>query len=660
MKKEVKVLKDALNKKFGVGTVPDKVDYTGEVIPSGSIGLDKALGIGGWPLGRIVEIFGWESVGKTTLAQHAIAEAQHLNKICAFIDAEHAIDKGYSEAIGIDWENLLLTQPGSGEEALEEVDFLIDKVDLIVVDSVAALTPKAEIEGAMGDSVTFDTPVYIRNRKTKLIEIVPIASLYEGAKEFYDKRHCNKYIRTKNIEVLSASGWTALEAVFFKQNSKNKKVHVVSTGNGYVKATKDHAFMVGGKEACFDELENDVDTVDVVSVSKAYEGLTESMAFVLGSWCGDGNIHRHTFSFTNTDISYINKLKDCLVNSFGVHVSIRKKDPKGNRKALYVLHTSVSETLNVLTDSCFCSKTLLYKVPSSVLNSSKDEVKSSFLRGFWLSDGNHKSIDGRKKYYNNGLPLLAGVQFLHASMNDSSSITFSKNRYKELTLSIGASKHSGVTRKFKTEEVPEFLYDIQTADGTFVTALGNIVLHNSKMGLHARLMSQAMRKLTAKSAKSDCTVMFMNQMRMKIGQVFGNPETTTGGNALKFYASLRVEVTRSVSKVNTLTNDDGDAMSNLTKIKVVKNKLAPPFKRAEFYITYGIGIDAVKEVKDYAIDLGIMKKSGSWFSYKGQKIAQGENKVLDFLTKREDIYYEIYEEVLSSRVLMLLWASVLF
>ena len=312
----LKLALQRLEKSFGKGTVMrlgDKVAEKVEVIPSGSLGLDIALGVGGYPRGRVIEIFGQESSGKTTLTLHAIAEAQKLGGSAAFIDAEHAFDPSYAKKIGIDVDNLIISQPDNGEQALEIVDGLVRSgaVDIIVVDSVAALTPKTEIDGEMGDS---------------------------------------------------------------------------------------------------------------------------------------------------------------------------------------------------------------------------------------------------------------------------------------------------------------------------------------KMGVHARLMSQALRKITGSISKANCVVMFINQLRDKIGVSFGNPETTTGGNALKFYSSVRVDVRRQAAP---LKNKEGEAYGSLTKVKVVKNKVAPPFQRTEFEIIYGEGISKVSEIVDWGTDFDILSKSGAWYSYGGTRLANGRDAMKALLYDNPEMAEEI-------------------
>ena len=309
-----------IEKEFGKGSVMrlgDEVDRKVEVIPSGSISLDKALGVGGYPKGRIIEIYGPESSGKTTFALHAIANAQKNGGYAAFIDAEHALDPFYAKALGVDVENLILSQPDSGEQALEITEALIKSgsIDVIVIDSVAALVPEAELNGDMGDS----------------------------------------------------------------------------------------------------------------------------------------------------------------------HV-----------------------------------------------------------------------------------------------------------------------------------------------------------------GLHARLMSQAMRKLAGIINKTKCVAIFINQIREKVGVMFGNPETTTGGRALKFYASVRLEIRRGEA-----IKDGAMVLGNRTSIKVVKNKVAPPFKTAEVDIIYGKGISYVGEIVDLGVQAGIIQKAGAWFSYEGTKIGQGRENTKDFLANNPEILNKIDEQIRS-------------
>ena len=316
--KVLSAVMDKIEKDFGKGAIMKMSDRAVDkvpVIPSGSVTIDHALGIGGYPKGRIIEIFGPESSGKTTLAIHAIAEAQKAGGIAAFIDAEHAFDSTYAQKLGVDIDDLLISQPDNGEQALEIADHLIrsSAIDIVVIDSVAALTPKAEIEGEMGES---------------------------------------------------------------------------------------------------------------------------------------------------------------------------------------------------------------------------------------------------------------------------------------------------------------------------------------KMGLQARLMSQALRKLTANISKTGTVCIFINQLRDKIGVVYGNPETTTGGNALKFYASVRVDIRKA-----SVIKDGEEQMGARARVKIVKNKLAPPFRKAEFDIMYGEGLSKIGEIIDLGVDQGIIKKSGSWFSYGDRKIGQGRDAVKEAFKADPEFAAEVEAKV---------------
>ncbi len=319
--KAVKSAMSQIEKQFGKGSIMklgERVVQEVPIIHSGSLALDKALGIGGYPRGRVIEIYGPESSGKTTLALHAVAESQKKGGIAAFIDAEHALDTAYAKKLGVDCDELLISQPDTGEQALEIADMLVRSgaIDIIVIDSVAALVPRAEIEGEMGDS---------------------------------------------------------------------------------------------------------------------------------------------------------------------------------------------------------------------------------------------------------------------------------------------------------------------------------------HMGLQARLMSQALRKLTATMSRTNTTVIFINQIRMKIGVIYGNPETTTGGNALKFYASVRLEIRRAAA-----IKEGQDTIGNRTKVTVVKNKLAPPFKSVEFDIMYGEGISQTGDLLDMAVDLNIVEKSGSWYSYQGERMGQGRQNVKTFFDENPEVFEKIESSVRDS------------
>lgn len=647
-----------LEKTFGKGAVMrlgDNAPVEIESISTGSIGLDAALGIGGFPKGRIVEIWGPPSAGKTTVCLHAIAECQKLGGTAAFIDYENAYDPRWAGTLGVDNDSLIFAQPTTGEEGLEIAEKLISStgIDIIVFDSVAAMLPKAELDGDYGDSVTFDTPVYVRNKKSKVLEIVPIKELYGGDSVFRGERHVNRYKKTKELEVLSHKGWTDLEMVFYKRNSKGKKTVITATTSGYVKTTPDHCLFVGGREAKPAELSQGMllDVVPSPNNTGSFGIVNPQVAFLLGAWCGDGHIfskgngNAHTrYQYASIEKPLIDKIVAYIEANLGVPCKVRVQEVKGNRQPLYCIDTVTSPLIQTLLRECVAPKSDLRIVPKTILNNSID-VQAAFLEGFHAADGNHKDPSIGRRYYNNSLPLIAGVQYLLNVAGIKNYISFSANRLQQLTLleplTQSTSEVNSIRRIIETDP-EEFIYDIQTKEGTFVTALGNIVLHNSKVGLHARLMSQAMRKLTGLAHRTGCCCIFINQLRLKIGIQFGNPETTTGGEALKFYASQRLDIRSSGPQIK---DKDGNVTANHVKVKVVKNKLARPFCTAEFDIEFGKGISKVGELIDLGESLGFVEKSGSWYSYGGVKIGQGRDNSKQFMSDNPEVADELEAKI---------------
>lgn len=644
---------DKINKDFGAGTVMyfgDKDTGSYEVVSTGSLKLDAALGIGGLPRGRIAEIFGWESSGKTTIALSVIANGQKKGLKCLLVDAENAFDPEYASALGVDVEKLQYCQPSYGEQGLEVADRLMSlgKVDIVVIDSVAALVPKAELEGEMGDSVTFDTPIYIKDKKNKYIDIIAISDLYNGEKEIaYNRNQCI-YKKNKRIEVLTHDGWKNVNAVFYKKNKQNKKIVITKTGNGLVKSTYDHCLFVNGEEKTAKELKiGDVlDTYTSLNPINKISPFNNDIAWMLGQWVSDGVLFdTNYFMLCDTNIAIIEKLKTIIENNFITKTQIKKREYNdGVRKSLYILTATKCDQLDILIKSCVSKNSKLKKIPITILNASK-EIKKSFLNGF--RDGDGSKIKDGYRYYNKSMPVMAGIQFLTTSLGIETNLTISKEKPELLTLSERSKKifkDGEIKRFYELKESPNFIYDIETDAGTFVSALGNIVIHNSKMGLHARLMSQALRKMVGTIAKHNCICIFINQFRHKIGVMYGSPDVTTGGNALQFYASIRMEVRRSTTSANSVMSGDVKE-GNQTTVKVIKNKCSPPFRQAVFNIMYGTGIDNVGELVDLAVENGIIEKSGSWYSYKGDKLGQGTSQIKQLFIDNEELRNEIQSKL---------------
>lgn len=621
---------------FGEGII---FQLTGEPvkiksISTGSNGLDDAIGVGGLPLGRIVEIYGNESSGKTTLCLHTIAEAQKLGYICAFIDTEHALDIGYAKKLGVQVDNLLVSQPDCGEQALEVVETLIrtGEIKLIVIDSVAALTPRAEIEGDMGDSVTGNIPIFIRDKYTKQINFVSIASLYNGTLKTFGRKNLNaKYKKLKEKEVLTNSGWKNLKEVSIKSNKTNKNICLTNTLTGITQSTYDHSLFSEDKEKAPSELKIGESINQITEkIPEQNNFLNKETAWILGFFCAEGHKISHcknVFSVSNTNYEYINKFQQYLSNNFPCLIKIKtNNNVKGNRKPLHTLSFSRNEYLSAITNDCIDFKIKEKKIPQCVLNSNK-EIMIEFMNGYRDGDGN-KSLENYS-FCSSSMLMMAGISFIFNQFEWPYHINSQYTENKKPTFNItqvDKNLHKpNKIRKFINLPPTKYLYDIGTEDGTFVGGIGNIVHHNSHMGLQARLMSQALRKLTAIISKSECCVVFTNQIRSKIGVMFGNPETTTGGNALKFYASVRLDIRR---KAQIKQGDH--VIGNEVTIKVVKNKVAPPFKEVHTAILYGKGIWKSREILNKMIENEEVEKAGAWFKYKDNKF-QGEDKMIKYI-----------------------------
>ena len=471
-----------IEKDFGKGSIMklgDEHIENIEVIPTGSIALDNALGVGGYPKGRIIEIYGPESSGKTTLAIHAIAEAQKAGGIAAFIDAEHAFDRFYAEKLGVDVDNLWISQPDNGEQALQIADQLISSaaVDIVVVDSVAALTPKKEIEGDMGDNVV-------------------------------------------------------------------------------------------GLQARL--------------MSQALRKLTS------------------TISKTNTTCIFINQLREKI----GIMFGNPETTTGGNALKFYAsVRLDIRKASAIKDGDDVVGNLVRVKVV-------KNKVAPPFRKAeFEITFG-----EGISKI---GEIVDLGVE--HNIIQKSGS-WFSYNGSK-----LGQGRDAA---KALLKDNPELAEEIEGDMGD------NVV------GLQARLMSQALRKLTSTISKTNTTCIFINQLREKIGVMFGNPETTTGGNALKFYASVRLDIRKA-----TAIKDGEDVVGNLVRVKVVKNKVAPPFRKAEFDIMFGEGISRAGEVFGLAVANGIIDKSGSWYSYGGSKLGQGADACKALLKDNPELLDELEAKV---------------
>jgi RecA/RadA recombinase/DNA-binding transcriptional regulator WhiA len=635
-------LSKKLDKELGSQTFHKYDDKVGQQIPCISTGLPsldwEVFGCGGVPKGRIIEIYGEESSGKTALCSHIIGQCQKEGGIAAFIDAEHAFEPSYAATMGIDMSKLLISQPDFGEQALEIVIALVESkaVDLIVIDSVSALVPRAELEGEMGDSVTFETPVYIRKRGSSLVEIKQIGDLYR-------KNQTGWYKKFKSVEILTHKGWQPLLGVQKKKNVQNKRIRYTRTTSGYVSTTEDHSLFVNGKEKSPRELKvwDRLDTVPLPTFGVSSICPIE-LSWLLGFYVAEGSTPRTKnylhFEVCNTEKALIDRCHSVIKSLFGLDGDIRVQKNEAPRRDLYVLAVEANSVLGFFMQECL-TDSLNKQVPTCVLNGTL-ETKKAFLDGFWHGDGNHSS-EGARKFFNNSLVAIAGLQ----TMLPQSTIVIKSSNPNQVTLTEGvATSHPAEIRQFYDGEIPEFLYDISTKAGTFVT-LGGIVCHNSHMGLMARMMSQCMRKLVGITAKSSTTIIFINQVRDKIGLVFGNPETTSGGKALRFAATARIRVSREAQSKGGQIKDGEVVIGHKMRVKAQKNKAGAPYKETTIDLLYASGFDMIDDLINHAQKIGIVE-GNAWLTVKGgqEKYRRDELPIDKIKSLMTEYYSRLFKE----------------
>ncbi|HYB37096.1 MAG TPA: intein-containing recombinase RecA [Mycobacterium sp.] len=671
-----------IEKSYGKGSVMrlgDEVRQPISVIPTGSIALDVALGIGGLPRGRIVEIYGPESSGKTTVALHAVANAQAAGGIAAFIDAEHALDPEYAKKLGVDTDSLLVSQPDTGEQALEIADMLVRSgaLDILVIDSVAALVPRAEIEGEMGDSHvglqarlmsqamrkmagalnnSGTTAVFINQLREKVgvlfgcMNYTTRVTLADGSTEKIGKIVNNKM----DVEVLSydpvADQLVPRKVVNWFNNGPAEQFLQFtvekSGGNGKSQfaATPNHLIRTPGgwTEA------GDLIAGDRVLAAEPHRLSDQQFQVVLGSLMGDGNLSpnrrgrngvRFRLGHGAKQVEYL-RWKTALMGN--IKHSVRE-NAKGAR---FVDFTPLPEL-------------------------------AELQRAVYLGDGKKFFSE---EYLKALTPLALAIWYM-----DDGSFSVRSKGLQERT--VGGSGRIEIYVEAMTEgtrvRLRDYLRDTHGLDVCLRQAgsLGRAVLVFSTastakfQGLVAPYMAPSMehKLLPRFRGQSTVTPQFvepsqrlvpdrvldvhvkphtrsMNRFDIEVEgnhnyfvdgvMVHNSPETTTGGKALKFYASVRLDVRR----IETL-KDGTDAVGNRTRVKVVKNKVAPPFKQAEFDILYGKGISREGSLIDMGVDQGFIRKSGAWFTYEGEQLGQGKENARNFLLENADVANEIEKKI---------------
>lgn len=658
-----------IEKSFGKGAIMKLGDGAVDevkTVSTGSLGLDTALGVGGLPYGRIVEVYGPESSGKTTLALTVAANVQKGGGTVAYIDAEHALDPQYAQKLGVNLTDMLISQPDTGEQALEICDMLVrsNAVNLVVVDSVAALVPKAEIEGEMGDSHMglqarlmsqalrkltaninrTDTLVIFINQLRMKIGVMFGCFNYSSRVRLADgtSEKIGKIVNNKlEVEVLSYNVNTGLvepkKIVNWFNNGKADKFYQLVVEGGIsgkrtMGVTENHVIFTPEGEKQVSELE----IGDEVIVSETDVSLnSDQLQMILGSALGDGSMR----------ISK-NKAKASLRYGQGI----------AQKEYLLWKHSMLSEISTKLRETdraiFFDTKpyplfkefaTMLYPVDKKgrkVTAEYLDLLDAKGLACWYMDDG---SLSGTFEKWGKGKCLIANKAMDEVSKELVVSWFKSKFGIEVSSVKQGFLISGEDSGKFQ-ELINKYVHP--TLDYKLIPKYrSNWQWGRDKMlepakefnrGVPAKILNKYIKPKTKSMVKFDIEVEGNHNYIVDGIVVHNSPETTTGGNALKFYASVRLDIRRTGA-----VKKGDEVIGSETKVKIVKNKVAPPFKEAHFDIMYGTGIRKVAEVLDLGVDRGHVEKAGSWYSYKGSKLGQGRDSACDFLLDNPEIYAEI-------------------
>lgn len=671
-----------IEKNHGKGSVMrlgDEVRQPISVIPTGSIALDVALGIGGLPRGRVVEIYGPESSGKTTVALHAVANAQAAGGIAAFIDAEHALDPEYAAKLGVDTDALLVSQPDTGEQALEIADMLVRSgaLDILVIDSVAALVPRAEIEGEMGDSHvglqarlmsqalrkmtgalnnSGTTAIFINQLREKIgvmfgcFNYGTRVQLADGTTE-----KIGKIVNQKmDVEVLSYDPDTDQivprrvvnwfdngPAEQFLQFTVEK-----SGGNGRSQfaATPNHLIRTpaGWTEA------GEIIAGDRVLAAEPHLLSDQQFQVVLGSLMGDGNLSpnrngrngvRFRMGHGAKQVDYL-QWKTDLMGNIGHSV---RENAMGAR---FVDFTPLPELAEVqravylgdgkkfLSDDYLKALTPL-ALAIWYMDDGSFTVRSKGLQQ--RTEGGSGRIEicveamteGSRRRLCDYLRDTHGldVRLRQTGAADKAVLMFSTAASAQFQEMV--APYMAPSMEYKL--LPRF-----RGQATVVP----VYAEPSQRLVPATVLDVHVKPRTRSMNRFDIEVEGNHNYFVDGVMVHNSPETTTGGKALKFYASVRLDVRR----IETL-KDGTDAVGNRTRVKVVKNKVSPPFKQAEFDILYGRGISREGSLIDMGVDQGFIRKSGSWFTYEGEQLGQGKENARNYLMENPDVANEIEKKI---------------
>jgi recombination protein RecA len=668
-----------IEKQFGKGAVMrmgEKPHMELEAISTGALSLDIALGIGGLPRGRIVEIFGPESSGKSTLAMHVVAEAQRNGGVCAYVDAEHAMDPVYARAIGVNVDELLISQPDTGEQALEISDMLIRSgaLDVLVIDSVAALTPRAEIEGDMGDAHVglqarlmsqalrkltatlnkTDTIAIFINQLREKIGVMYGCMSYSTRVTLADgtQEKIGKIVNQRlPVEVLSydpeSNTVVPRKVVNWFDNGRTEQflqfTVTRSGGNGRAQfaCTPNHQVRTPGgwREA------NDLAVGDRVLQSVPHMLSDFQWEAVLGGLMGDGCLSsarngygtRYRFGHCARQADY-GDWKASLFANIGSSRSVRAADgavfhdlpPLAElaelRRAVYV------EGKKVLSDDYLkrltpLSLALWYMDDGSFALRAKGvqaRTKDGSGRSEICVEAMEPTTRLRLVRY---LSDTWGVTPTLVSRAGKAVLVFPKDETAKLHALVAPFVHPSMEYKLLPRYRGRFAVEPVFAPRRYELAPMPIT------AIRPKPRTRSMHRF-------DIEVEGSHNYFVDGVMVHNSPEVTPGGRALKFYSSIRLDIRRLES-----IKDGAEVIGNRVRVKVVKNKCGPPFKQSEFDIGFGKGISREGSLLDVGVDLGMVKKAGAWYTYEGEQLGQGRENAKVFLIENPEIMVEISERI---------------
>ena len=671
-----------IERQFGRGSIMrlgDEVRAPMEVIPTGSIALDVALGIGGLPRGRVVEVYGPEGSGKTTLALHALANAQKAGGIAAFIDAEHALDPDYAKKLGVDTDALLVSQPDTGEQALEIADMLIRSgaIDVVVIDSVAALVPRAEIEGEMGDShvglqarlmsqalrkitgalsQTKTTAIFINQLREKVgvmfgcMSYATRVTLADGTQE-----KIGKIVNQRlDVEVLSydpESGRIVPRRIVNWFNNGRTEQFLQFTvaksgGNGRAQfaATENHLVRTPGgwREA------GELIPGDRVALAEPWRLGGQQMELILGALMGDGNLSPNSRGRSGTrfrmghgaeQAAYLD-WKVSLLGNVGCTLS---SDPKG----------AVFADLTPLPELAELRETVYFGDGKKHLSWEYLKALTPFALAVWYMDDGCFTVrsKGVQKRTQGGTGRIEiCVQAMSPGSRERLADYLRDTHQLDVKVVTRGSRSQAIlqfttaaSEKFQKLVAPYIHPSMEykllprfrgqfRVEPEFVPAEMRLV--------PARILDIHVKPPTRSMNRFDIEVEGSHNYFVDGVMVHNSPETTSGGRALKFYASVRLDVRR----IETL-KDGTEAVGSRTRIKVVKNKCSPPFKVAECDIIFGTGISREGGLIDLGVEQSIVRKSGAWYTYEGDQLGQGKENSRNFLRDNPDLANEIEKKI---------------